>query len=587
MKRLIVLTALFLAFGALGLVIWPIIRDVQHARQTELVRNDLKQIMLALHNYHDQHHSFPPAFVVGPDGKRWHSWRALVLKDLAPELAKQYRFNEPWDGPHNSKLHQLAPAVLQSDLATGSNSASHYLAIIGKRTVWPADQPTKIRDITHGTSNTMMLVEHRGSDTCWLAPSDIVGLDAVKILKQSTVTSPDHGACFALTDGSVRATKTSFSKSVLGSLMTAASKDLYQGDNWPPDLVASLPDGKLKQPQDVVDLYATEISAIRSGPFSSDTNRLWCASLQIAWDDLKLKLGGDIVPVSLNHLIQAMNGEEADRNILSAQALFVGCSFGGPTAEAKLQRNLDQRFPDIKYRLQSTSVTPVIRVVTAIRKQMPFAEEFVRMEDGLTFQNSQHATVVENFGYKPQGNTEGPIYEDQLTIMDDKGDDNFIVRLGTIGPQKDHIYLAMIPFEKTLEAAWTTVERRCRTPARRHALEASETLRIPVMDFSVYQKFPDLQVPITVGDETMKIDVVYQDIRLKLDETGADFASVAEIALIAAFEDEEPAVDPNRTRHLIFDQPFFVAFQEPNADEPYFMAWIGNDQLMQPMPAIK
>ena len=47
-------------------------QSVAHRKAT---KNDIKRVMLAMHSYHDVYDRFPPAFVVGPDGKRWHSWR--------------------------------------------------------------------------------------------------------------------------------------------------------------------------------------------------------------------------------------------------------------------------------------------------------------------------------------------------------------------------------------------------------------------------------------------------------------------------------------------------------------------------------
>lgn len=112
-------------------------------------------------------------------------------------------------------------------------------------------------------------------------------------------------------------------------------------------------------------------------------------------------------------------------------------------------------------------------------------------------------------------------------------------------------------------------------------MESHETIRIPALDLSVSQRFPLFQVPVQVGEQIVLIDVVYQDIRLRLDETGADFASVAEI-VIGEFGETEPEYNPERTRKLVFDEPFFVALIEPNAHEPYFMGWIGNAELMEP-----
>ena len=52
----------------------------------DVCANNLKQIAMALHVYENVNHSFPPAFVRGPDGKPWHSWRVLILPYLDAEL---------------------------------------------------------------------------------------------------------------------------------------------------------------------------------------------------------------------------------------------------------------------------------------------------------------------------------------------------------------------------------------------------------------------------------------------------------------------------------------------------------------------
>lgn len=44
--------------------------------------DNLKHLALALHNYHDEYKSFPPAHIKGEDGRLLHSWRVLILPYL-------------------------------------------------------------------------------------------------------------------------------------------------------------------------------------------------------------------------------------------------------------------------------------------------------------------------------------------------------------------------------------------------------------------------------------------------------------------------------------------------------------------------
>src|SRR4051812_47355571 len=88
-----------LAIGLLlaAVLILPAIGPHQghgHGRVSTCAKN-LKQLGIALENYHDAYKSFPPAYVVGDNGKPMHSWRVLLLPFLEDpgmnDLYKQYR----------------------------------------------------------------------------------------------------------------------------------------------------------------------------------------------------------------------------------------------------------------------------------------------------------------------------------------------------------------------------------------------------------------------------------------------------------------------------------------------------------------
>src|SRR5438034_4458712 len=55
--------------------------DDQIAEQ-ERSRNNLRQLGIAMHEYHDVHGRFPPAAVYSKDGRPLYSWRVLLLPYL-------------------------------------------------------------------------------------------------------------------------------------------------------------------------------------------------------------------------------------------------------------------------------------------------------------------------------------------------------------------------------------------------------------------------------------------------------------------------------------------------------------------------
>ncbi len=167
---------LFLLFvGVMGVVLLlPSMVHPPSIHRAMQCRNNLKHIMLALHNYHDAYKCFPPACIADEEGRPMHSWRVLILPYIEEQaLYAAYNFNEPWNGPNNRKLAAMMPREYRCTHADVGSPMTSYVAVTGPGTLWPGNKVLREADVRDGTANTIMCVEVADSDFNWMEPRDV------------------------------------------------------------------------------------------------------------------------------------------------------------------------------------------------------------------------------------------------------------------------------------------------------------------------------------------------------------------------------------------------------------------------------
>jgi prepilin-type processing-associated H-X9-DG protein len=223
---LVELLACVAIIGMLIALLLPAVSPVRPQSRRAQCTNNLKQIALALHNYHSTHGSFPPAYVADASGRPMHSWRVLILPylDHLP-LYRQYRFDEPWDGPNNSQLAATSLGVFRCpEDQAGPPAETNYLLVVGPETAWPGARCVRLDEISDGASNTILLVEVRQSGIAWMEPRDLHVLQMAPGVnaKAGQGISSGHpgGANVAFADGLVLFLPDSLTPAELRGLLT-------------------------------------------------------------------------------------------------------------------------------------------------------------------------------------------------------------------------------------------------------------------------------------------------------------------------------------------------------------------------------
>jgi type II secretory pathway pseudopilin PulG len=201
---IIAVVILFLACpGVLIALLLPAVQMSREAARRAQSSNNLRQLGIAIHNYHDVHNAFPPAVVKDANGKPLYSGRVLLLPYLEQQsLYNAWALDEAWDSPRNLPLSQTAIRTFQDPSnPTHSPGETDYLFVTGTGTMFEdTGRRMSFGDIQDGTSNTIMMVEAKGQGINWAEPRDIDMSMPVPL----PASSHPAGNLILFGDGSVR-----------------------------------------------------------------------------------------------------------------------------------------------------------------------------------------------------------------------------------------------------------------------------------------------------------------------------------------------------------------------------------------------
>ncbi len=196
---LVELLVVIAIIGILVALLLPAVQAAREAARRMQCSNHLKQIALALHNYHDTHRIFPPGFVdTNPtypamtqgirDNLNGLAWSTLILPFVEEtQLYEQVKsqtndFARHWERDLTGAVNPIPAARLGVSVYScpsdtmklinnkrGNFGKTNYMgnsgnaAAIDRKGIFWVDSAVRIADILDGTSTTVMVLERTGT----------------------------------------------------------------------------------------------------------------------------------------------------------------------------------------------------------------------------------------------------------------------------------------------------------------------------------------------------------------------------------------------------------------------------------------
>jgi hypothetical protein len=217
--------------GGMGLVL-PALADAQLRAFNMTSMNNMKQILLAMHNYHDTHQHMPLQASRDADGRPLLSWRVHVLPYVDQmELYEKFRLDEPWDSEHNLPLSRNVPQpfVSRANPELAKEGKTRFQLPLGEGLPASVDEKLTFRLITDGMSNTVAVVEAPADRAViWTKPDDL-DIDLEDPLR-SLVGELGNDFLGAMYDGSVRSFQKSLGNETIRKILTHAGGEALGRD---------------------------------------------------------------------------------------------------------------------------------------------------------------------------------------------------------------------------------------------------------------------------------------------------------------------------------------------------------------------
>jgi hypothetical protein len=324
-------------------------------------------------------------------------------------------------------------------------------------------------------------------------------------------------------------------------------------------------------------LQRTVIVPTLDTPLPEGKTAVWCASFQVAWNELRAAVGN--APIRLDgagDLVRELNEARSPDRDLVPEMYYATAGFARDGVAGRVRDEMKRRFPDavVPPLDEGEAAVAYAYLAASLRFHAPY------FEDRLVFTDSSGKSAdVRAFGFRKQRGDRARQVREQAELLFAEENLNDELTACAIDLDKNsaphQIVAARVPKRGSLAEMYADVGRRVRKSrdGERHpaAFDRPAELVVPVMSWRIDHSFRDLEGKsfLNPSFRGLTIGRAFQVIEFSLDETGADVKSEAGVTL--------KGIGPPRI-HL--DGPYLLYMKKRGAEGPFFVMWVENSELM-------
>ncbi len=286
-------------------------------------------------------------------------------------------------------------------------------------------------------------------------------------------------------------------------------------------------------------------------------NLLWCATAQVAWNELMDLAGGPVRFKERIEIAEVLNLRETSKADLDEAWHVARAGRVERGIVEEIRGEFRRKFPDRTPPFLDMDLVDFVAYAYLFR-DLPFRVPMTRSSKPLDFKGRQ----VIAFGRKGA--------DGQVKVWRCAAPADFVVELKILSDQ-DRLIVARIPPGSQLKDTVASAMKHASGTAE-HPFGTEDEFLMPCFNFDVTRRYGEVIGPVPENPffEKEGIGEALQAIRFKLDEKGALLESAAAFTRLNG--------DP--PRRMICDGPFLVLLVKQGARNPYFALWVETPELL-------
>jgi hypothetical protein len=332
---------------------------------------------------------------------------------------------------------------------------------------------------------------------------------------------------------------------------------------------------------DSVNATQTAIVPTLDTPAPKGKNVIWCGTGQQACDELRKvvgKVGGDAQDGPWARL----NNVRMNPDDLPAGSFYAAAGEVRKGIVKKIQSDMAAKFPKVTPNLGGPDIAQDSDLVLAyayLAANVKFGTAYAERKTGDSFVDSTgKATQVSSFSCEENGENKlgdlagqiGILYSVNLGIVVNVGNGGkpnpeFILDLDR-NSKPSQIILASVEPKETLAATWRDVQQKIKAGKPEAFSAEDDLLIVPNLNFRIQHRFKELEGELKDGNRILRAS---QSVDFRLDRSGAVLTSEAFLVYKMGIP-----------RQFCFTRPFLIVMRKRGAEEPYFVMWVDNAELL-------